>query len=178
MASQLRKCIMEVGVSQDELRQILNQLRELVKTTSNPSHTQQSPPPNNWSAPSYPSRTAPPPPPPSAAYPSNPFPASYSNLPSHVPQQASLPASVAFPDTDKLNSIINSLVSAGVVPAAGTATSPVTSTSKATTAPSNGADHDAWREYRAALLSQKSKLSSLDILRYVLGPRPRRPCVM
>ncbi|KAF6762321.1 hypothetical protein DFP72DRAFT_878535 [Ephemerocybe angulata] len=171
----LRKCIMEVGVTQDELRQILNQLRDLVKSSTSTAPPAQAPrPPSNaWNnAPAYPSRPVPSQPP-VPSFPTDPAPFShgYSQpAPAPAPPQPQVPATI---DTAKLNSIISSLVNAGVVAPPATATPPppppapiAASSTKA--APQNSdsfAKEASWRDYRKAILSQPSALSSAGILR-------------
>ncbi|KAJ2930199.1 hypothetical protein H1R20_g6915, partial [Candolleomyces eurysporus] len=165
---QLRKCITEVGVSQDELRQILGQLRELVKSA--PPVTQPVPPPpaNNWANPPYPaSRIQPPHPASAPSYPTDPstYPsAGYPNpQPPAVPQptSSSMPA---LPDTEKLSSIINSLVSAGVVGPPRVKAASNAPNLKAPQ-PATSTSSDDWKDYKKTILGQKSKLSTLDILR-------------
>ncbi|TEB35641.1 hypothetical protein FA13DRAFT_1762697 [Coprinellus micaceus] len=166
---QLRKCILEAGVSQSELRQILNQLRELVKAPSIPQAAP-APPPSAWRAPAY----SPPPPPPqptlvppfppnATSFPINSFP-NPSQPAAAPPPQASTSATV---DAARLSSIISSLVSAGVVSKTGNATPPTAREPVAAPASpvANVAEDAAWKDYRNAILAQQSKLSSVEILR-------------
>lgn len=167
---QLRKLV-ETGVSQTELQQILNQLRSLIRSTvPPPPPAPVVPPPSlQWQNQSFagPSR----PTPPIAPYQTNQPHPSGSNI-----KTESLPAMLppSVPALQDINKLL-SLVKAGVVSSSST---PNNSTPRGA-----GASHEkrsptpetidlsreGKRQYRTAILAQKVKLTSSDILR----TRPR-----
>lgn len=176
--SQLRK-IVDSGVSQEELRQILIQLREIVKPT--PVARPAPPPPaNGWAQPAYPAprpalRPQPPLPPPAATYPAIPSSNSFPPNAYVAPPPPVLPPAPPAPnpalDPARLSNLINTLVNAGVVPPANPSTPPLVQVAPVVPDSTNVVMSDApaedasWREYRNAILSQPSKLSSTEILR-------------
>ncbi|KAJ8587211.1 hypothetical protein M405DRAFT_319900 [Rhizopogon salebrosus TDB-379] len=183
---QLRKLV-EAGVSQDELRQILSQLRSLSQgpqlaaaatptypTTSTPSTASYQYP----AQPSYPRQVAqpifPPPvqqPPSSNTYTSYGLPSN--NQPKTEPVDPVSPLSsvksTGAPSTD-LAGLYSALLKAGIVPATGTPAvvgAVVTSedTVAASSTSSENLSRDAARAYRKSILSQNVKLTNVDITR-------------
>lgn len=186
--TQLRKLV-EAGVSQDELRQILSQLRSLTRapqvppqavlaqpspssyppTTSTYSYSQQPTYARQFQS-SYPIV---PPPQPSGTfnYQSEPIKVEPLNLSALLSSaQASSPPSTApaIPPSSITN-LYNALLKAGVVPAD---SSPVGAGSnndeERTPPPINSLSRDNTRAYRKAVLSEKIKLTTADIVRYVV----------
>ncbi|KAI9001076.1 hypothetical protein BD414DRAFT_473529 [Trametes punicea] len=179
------RALVQVGVSQEELRQILTQLR----TLSTPTAPAAQPPSvpmlasSSYAAsPSFtplPSMPAVPPPAPQPSYPQHP---SYS-VPSEQPkvepidlsrfltaQPAATPSTSAAPPVSDITNLFNALVKAGVVPSSGTPSGTPTgagAASKQEEQPQVVIDsvRDASREYRKSVLSHKVKLSSADIVR-------------
>jgi len=152
---QLRKLV-EAGVSQEELRQILNQLRNLGQT---------SPPPPSVSAPypvpSLPLAASHPP------YPHLTFPHPAIDQPkTEATDKPSLPSVSA--NSDAITSLLETLVKAGVVSAAG-ATGNTTSGAKEPVKPPVDIERESSRAYRKSILAQKVKLTSADITKYVHG---------
>ncbi|EFI27724.1 hypothetical protein CC1G_14647 [Coprinopsis cinerea okayama7 len=164
---QLRSLVVDVGVSQDELRQILNQLHELVKAPPPPPPVVPPAPVNAWQ---------PPPvhyPPPPHSRPSSSAP--YANAPplyppTHVPHPPpqSIPSTStaipSIPDAENINKILDSLKNAGVLAAASTSsqTEPAAIGKQAV---SDDGIASAARDYKKHVLSIKSVLSSSEILR-------------
>ncbi|KAF9226570.1 hypothetical protein BS17DRAFT_775836 [Gyrodon lividus] len=179
---QLRKLV-EAGVSQDELRQILGQLRSLARTAP----PQAPPPPPSYPASTstypYPSQptynrpfqsTYPPQLPSTYTYQSEPVksePVNLSALLSSTSVSASPPAAPAIPPSSITN-LFNALLKAGVVSADST---PVgtgsTNEEDRTPPPPTGLPRDSTRAYRKAVLSEKIKLTTTDITR-------KRPSVL
>ncbi|KAJ8475302.1 hypothetical protein ONZ51_g6652 [Trametes cubensis] len=177
---QLRSLV-QAGVSQEELKQILAQLRTLSAATA-PAPIASLP-----SAPSYPpvpSYSPPPsipathPPAPQASYPQS---ASYP-APSDQPKvesidlsrflsaQSSVPSTSSAPPVSDITNLFNALVKAGVVPSSGTRSGPplgAGATAKVEEKPQVDpeSEHDASRSYRKSILSYKIKLTSADITR-------------
>jgi pre-mRNA cleavage complex 2 protein Pcf11 len=168
---QLRKLV-EAGVTQEELRQILNQLR-----TFGQSGAPHLPPPAPVAQP-YPAPHPPHPYPPQASYPtlipSSSFPPA-TNPPSY-PQRPAYP----YPSADQpstgvtdappiasssLISLFESLVKRGVVPATAAASSTGTKEGDEKQQPPQQVDpkRESRRAYRKAILAQKIKLTSADI---------------
>ncbi|KAG9317423.1 hypothetical protein JVU11DRAFT_1622 [Chiua virens] len=180
---QLRKLV-ETGVSQDELRQILSQLRSLTRAPQAPPQALAAPPssyPPSTSTypysqqPSYGRHfhstyaTAPPPQPPAAYnYPAEVAksePMNLSALLSSV-QSSSPPSTVpAIPSTN-ITSLYNALLKAGVV---STDSTPIGAGSnhdeERTPPPSSSLSRDNTRAYRKAVLSERIKLTTTDIVR-------------
>jgi len=162
---QLRKLV-EAGVSQEELQQILTQLRSLVRSTAPPP-----PPtalPTQWQPqPMY------------AAQPPNqpPFHPGPSYLADDVkmeashpiaPTSTSTPTPAIAPPADIAN-LLSTLLKAGVVSASGTPLG-AGATAKEEAAKhqideNDGLEREASRAYRQAILSQPIKLTSSDITR-------------
>lgn len=184
----LRKLV-EAGVSQDELRQILGQLRSLTRAPQAPLQASAtSLPPSSYppSTSTYPYSQQPtfarqfqptfsnvPPPQPSGTYnyqseSLKAEPTNISTLLSSV--QASSPSSTApaIPPSSITN-LYNALLKAGVVSAGST---PVGAGSnddeERTPPPSNSLSRDSTRAYRKAVLSEKIQLTTTDIVRYVV----------
>ncbi|KAF8138431.1 hypothetical protein EV363DRAFT_1313919 [Boletus edulis] len=166
---QLRKMV-EAGVSQDELRQILSQLRSLTRAPQAPPQTLPVPPPSNRLF-----RPAPPPQPSGAFnYQSEPRkvePVNLSALLSSAQANSQTSTAPAMPPSSITN-LYNALLKAGVVTADGT---PVGAGSnndeERTPPPSSSLSRDNTRAYRKAILSEKIKLTTTDIVR-------KRPFVM
>ena len=171
---------METGVSQTELQQILNQLRSLIRSTvPPPPPAPVVPPPSlQWQNQSFAGPSQPTPP--IAPYQVNQPHPSGSNI-----KTESLPATLppSVPALQEINKLL-SLVKAGVVSSSST---PNNSTPRGA-----GASHEkrsptpetidlsreAKRQYRTAILSQKVKLTSSDILRSVNNESSRLPCML
>ncbi|KAL0949436.1 hypothetical protein HGRIS_009494 [Hohenbuehelia grisea] len=176
---QLRKLV-EAGVSQEELQQILTQLRSLLRSVAPPPPPPPAvPAPQPWSAPpTYPGSTQMP------AAPAAP----YGQPPSHLrtysaaslgdvkvegPSSAaslSLPmtstdAVASIPSVNSIQNLLSTLVKAGVVSA--TATPPEAGSSRQHTPTAKTEEIDLAKEsartYRKALLAQKIKLTTSDI---------------
>ena len=152
---QLRKLV-EAGVSQDELRQILTQLRNMVKSSAPAPVPQPTlPPVHNWS--------------------------SQPPFPPHFPQGVSLPQT--YPQLDSTAStavntnstpmpnppanvanILSSLLKAGVLSTSGISAS-VKSSAKEddTSTDSKETKDEAFDEYRSAILSENVGLNTLDL---------------
>ncbi|KAH9844237.1 uncharacterized protein C8Q71DRAFT_731856 [Rhodofomes roseus] len=179
---QLRKLV-QAGVSQAELSQILNQLRTLAQSapTSAPVSV---PPPPPAARPSYAAQQASyaPPPPPAPQSSSYPPPAYMAPTPSTAytvpksepidlasflssvqPPAASASVPTASAPTNNIADLFSALVKAGVVSSTGTPTG-AGATAKAEE-PSKPVDpvKDAARKYRKAILKHKIKLTSADI---------------
>ncbi|OBZ70297.1 Uncharacterized protein C4G9.04c [Grifola frondosa] len=157
---QLRKLV-QAGVSQNELGQILNQLRGL--TTPAPAAV--APPPPAPTYQSYPISSSYQPPPS--------YPISYDQAKSETVDLSSMlslqPIAVpSAPSTSSapaanIASLYSALLKAGVVSATGTPTGAgATAKAEASSQPVDSA-RDAARNYRKAILSHKVKLTSSDI---------------
>ena len=154
--SQLRKLV-EAGVSQNELRQILTQLRNMVKnSTPAPVPQPTLPPVQNWSSqPPFPPH----------------FPQGLS-LPQAYPQvdsAASTPANVISstpmpnPPADVAN-ILSSLLKAGVLSTSGiSATVKSSAYENELSTESKETKDEAFDEYRSAILSVNVGLNTLDL---------------
>jgi pre-mRNA cleavage complex 2 protein Pcf11 len=169
----------------DELRQILGQLRTLSRTSStalapvpqpfNSVNTSFAGPSVAASPPTSYSHSQMAPPAPPASYSSSQslytYPQADSKAPSAVPplqppqsvaSVSSAPA-LSGPPVSNIASLFNALVKAGVVSATAT---PPSNNSKPETQPSDPL-RVGIREYRRTIMSQKIKLSSSEIARYV-----------
>lgn len=179
---QLRKLV-EAGVSQDELRQILSQLRSLTRTTS-----QAQPQPS-----SYPAAT-PTNPYPTQAAPSRSYQAPYHGAGGAQPVSAypyqseppkpfdivalitaaspSVSASAPSAPPTNIANLYNALLKAGVVSGGNTpSTGSISQALEHSTLDDSTTDHrrNAKRIYRKAVLSEKIKLTTADILKYVVS---------
>ena len=184
--TQLRKLV-EAGVSQDELRQILSQLRSLTRPSQTPQTSTNVVPSSSYPpststyqytqqpahARQFPSTysNVPTPQPSTYNYPSEPLkvePTNLSALLSSVQASSSLPTTSAMPP-NSISSLYSALLKAGVVSADST---PVGTGSKndeeRTPPPSNVPSRDNARAYRKAVLSEKIKLTTTDIIRYIV----------
>ncbi|CDO71284.1 hypothetical protein BN946_scf184908.g41 [Trametes cinnabarina] len=177
------RALVQVGVSQEELKQILAQLRSLSASS----------PPASVPVPAPPLYAAPPafaPPPPLSAGSAAPLP-SYSQHPSYpVPseqvkaepidmsrfmtaqqtQQASASLTSAAPPVSDITNLFNALVKAGVVPSSGTPSGTpkgagASSQPEAQPQVVEDAARDSRHDYRKLMLSYKVKLTSTDIIR-------------
>jgi len=176
---QLRKLIQN-GVSQDELQQILTQLRSLVRpppppapapTVSVPAVTT---PPSQW--PSYPPQQPPFPP---TGVPSYPQASSYSFPPYGAnvklesvapslppPPSTPIPSTSTAPPTTDIASLLSSLVKAGVVTANGTPVGAGATAREEETKvepPAINLERESARVYRQSILAQDIKLTTSDI---------------
>ncbi|EPQ59475.1 hypothetical protein GLOTRDRAFT_55502, partial [Gloeophyllum trabeum ATCC 11539] len=187
---QLRS-VVEAGVSQDELREVLNQLRALSRSI----------PPPPAAAPQAAPYQSPPPPPTIPSYP--PAPASYPSAPNYSappsqpsyppqpsytpPQQESKPWPSALPPASALlhasaapptagpsslplgniENLFSALVKAGVVSSNNGTPTGAGATAKVEDVKPDEVDpaRRASREYRKAILSQKIRLTNADITR-------------
>lgn len=172
MRSQLRGLV-ESGVSQVELRQILSQLRTMAPP---PPPPQVVPPPQQFQAP-------PPPPTLPHSYGTLPPPATHFNFPASTQNAQFRPPSTSLThtspppnltsvlgDTAKLQGLFSALIKAGVVPDSKSGTPlGAGSSSRTDVLPSSETNHarDVARAYRHTVLSHKIKLTSADITRYV-----------
>ncbi|ESK94422.1 putative pre-mrna cleavage factor cfi subunit [Moniliophthora roreri MCA 2997] len=164
---QLRKLV-EAGVSQAELQQILGQLRTLMRSATQP------PPP--------PAHAAPPPQPAWLPFPSTPSSVAPSAQPSFTPpvtnvQLETVPvaSSSIIPDQPSLPTagpsfaaLLSTLVKSGVVSAGGTPTG-AGATAKEEASNTNiaeaSAEREAIQEYRSLILNQSAQLSTTGLTR-------------
>ncbi|KIJ20263.1 hypothetical protein PAXINDRAFT_68604 [Paxillus involutus ATCC 200175] len=172
---QLRKLV-DAGVSQDELRQILGQLRSLTRTVppapSYPASTSAYtyPPQPTYNRPfqsTYP--PAPQPPPPSTyTHQSEPVksePVDLSALLTSASVSSSAAAAPAMPPSSITN-LFNALLKAGVVSSDNTTGGAgSTNSEEYPTPPPPGLNRDSTRAYRKAVLSANIKLTTTDITR-------------
>ncbi|KAI0750747.1 hypothetical protein C8Q80DRAFT_1351877 [Daedaleopsis nitida] len=171
--------LVQVGVSQDELSQILNQLRALTTpaSVSPPPPPPPAPVPQSYAAPQSYSPPpalpiAPPPAQPSGypAQPSYPVPQVQPKMESIdlsrllASQAVPVPSTSTAPPVSDIANLFSALVKAGVVAAAGTST-PVPSSQSESSQPSDP-EHEAARAYRKFVLSNKVKLTSSDIMKH------------
>ena len=140
--SQLRKLV-EAGVSQDELRQILTQLRNMVKNSAPAPVPQPTlPPVHNWSSQ--------PPFPPHFAQGVSP-PQAYPQLDNAPSTAANIISSTPIPNPPaNVANILSSLLKAGVLSTSGVSASKETK-------------DEAFDEYRSAILSENVGLNTLDL---------------
>ncbi|KAI0677557.1 hypothetical protein C8Q78DRAFT_1003278 [Trametes maxima] len=172
------RALVQVGVSQDELKQILSQLRTLATPVPVVSPPPPPPAPSGYIAPPY----TPPPPPAMAPVPSPSVQAGYSHQPSYpappqqpkteqidisrflTSQQPHVPSTSSAPISD-ISNLFNALVKAGVVPSSGTPTGAgATAKSEEVVQPVD-LEREASRSYRRSILSYQVKLTSADITR-------------
>ena len=173
--SQLRGLV-QAGVSQQELGEILTQLHALATPTPAPAPAPPAPVPQSYIAPA--AYTSPPP------APSNP-PTSYSQ-PSLAPafgpaalsrllppsQPAPVPStSTPQPVVPDITNLFSALVKAGVVSATSTPQGAGSSSKPDENMPPVDPEREASRAYRKTILSMKVKLTSSDIMRYVSNHR-------
>jgi pre-mRNA cleavage complex 2 protein Pcf11 len=162
--------LVEAGVSQEELKQILNQLRTLMRNSA--------PPPAP--APIHAPVSQPPPPPPvdaSGGYWSQPYPLSEQSIPPsfhpepmpnsfeqpHNPGNQIQPPPVAV--TPDIVSMLTNLVKSGVVSSNGTPVGAGSSTREDIPAEAPGPDRSDNRSYRQAILGESLSLNSSDIMK-------------
>ncbi|KAG6854830.1 hypothetical protein C0991_012020 [Blastosporella zonata] len=164
---QLRSLV-EAGVSQDELHQILTQLRTLGRNKP-PQPPQPAAPPAHWQ-PQVP-YVAPPqnqPPFPPATYPTESVKAE-APLPI-VPVTTSTPAPTLTAPPIEIANLLSTLLKAGVVSANVTPQGAGATTREEAASvqliEDDGLERDASRAYREAILSQSIKLTSTDIVKY------------
>ncbi|GLB33916.1 putative RPR [Lyophyllum shimeji] len=164
---QLRKLV-EAGVSQEELQQILTQLRSLVRSTAPPPPPPPAAPPAQWQPqPIYPAQPSNQPSfPPAPSYPTDGV--QVEAPPSIVPASTATPTPAVAPPADIAN-LLSTLLKAGVVSASGTPVG-AGATSKEEAAKqqiveNDGLEREASRAYRQAILSQPIKLTTSDITR-------------
>jgi len=169
---QLRKLI-EAGVSQEELQQILSQLRTLARGSA----PVPSAPPAQWQA--QPSYQAPP-------HMQPPFPPTVQNftqppsLPYHTnamemvnpdskssPQAATSPSTSAAPPQANIANLLSALLKAGVVSTSGTPLGAGATVKEEDTKQSSmetvDLERESCRAYRHAILSQQIQLTSSDV---------------
>lgn len=175
---QLRKLV-QTGVSQDELQQILTQLRNLVRPPPPPAPAPPVTGPPQWQ--SYPSQHPPQQPPfPPTGIPSYPQATSYpypygANVkvesvasPLHPSSSSStpIPSTSSAPPTTDIRSLLSSLVKAGVVSANGTPLGAgATAKEEETKAepPAVNLERESARIYRQSILAHDIKLTTSDI---------------
>lgn len=179
--AQLRKMV-EAGVSQDELRQILSQLRSFTQSAAPPPAPQAVPTTHNYSGPSFPPSYPPQPP----LYQNSGAHQSFGAQPQYLQQpkteQLDLASLLASASTappapvvasqvapiSNITNLYNALLKAGVVSASGTPTGAgETAKAESKSDPVDAAKLSS-REYRKLILSQKIKLTSAGITRYDL----------
>lgn len=166
----------EAGVSQEELRQILNQLRNLVKSTAPPPVPQPPVP----SAPTW--HSQPPFPPQISQIPQVTPPLPYTQpvkieeqLPASLnvvpPPTLPVPSTSAAAPPGNIANILSSLLKSGVLSATGTPTG-AGATAKEQDVPAElqkpEANDELVREYRDKILSETVNLHSLDSTRSVI----------
>ncbi|KAI0771561.1 hypothetical protein BD413DRAFT_549604 [Trametes elegans] len=175
------RTVVQQGVSQAELKQILTQLRTLATSSAPaaPPPVSMPPPPVYAPAPSY----SPPPPmpavssPPQSAYLQQPPYASHHGpmkaepidlsrfLAAPQPQQSAAASGSNAPPVGDITNLFNALVKAGMVPATGTSTGAgATAKAEVPTSPVD-AEREAGRAYQQTVLAYKVKLTSADITR-------------
>lgn len=175
---QLRKLV-EAGVSQDELRQILSQLRSLTRTTSQaqpqPSSYPAATPTNPYPTQAAPSRSYQAPyhgaggAQPVSAYPYQSEPPKPFDIAALI-TAASPSVSASAPSAPPTNiaNLYNALLKAGVVSGGNTpSTGSISQALEHSTLDDSTTDHrrNAKRIYRKAVLSEKIKLTTADILK-------------
>lgn len=184
---QLRKLV-EAGVSQDELRQILSQLRSLTRAPQAPPQASSAPPPSSSYPPStstypysqqptYARQFQPTYPTVSLPQPTGTF--NYSSESTKVEpmnlsallssaQTNSQPSTAPAIPSSSITNLYNALLKAGVVSADCTPVGAGPSNDEERTPPpSNSLSRDNTRAYRKAILSEKIKLTTTDIVKYV-----------
>ena len=170
---QLRKLV-ETGVSPQELRQILVQLRNLAKSALPPPIARPPRPPVAPyfnPQPSFPSHLAQAPPP--RLYPQPPLPIKTESVPILSSQSLTVP-----PPPANIASLFSSLVNAGLLPAT-TTPAPAAPSSSAfqtdglpaeSTEDSKESTNAAIRDYRDSILSSPINLTTADLSKYVFPP--------
>ncbi|TFK29396.1 hypothetical protein FA15DRAFT_664345 [Coprinopsis marcescibilis] len=160
---QLQTLIQGPGVSPEDLRQILGQLRDLVKGSA-PPPPPRAPSTNVHGAWQQPVQYPPAQPPHylrQTGYPSSSF---TTPQPHSQPIASTSTSEAAVPDAENIARILDSLKNAGVLPAPDQAQAP-----EPLSAPKPVSDVDTSkitaREYKSDLLGQVSRLTSADILR-------------
>ena len=154
--SQLRKLV-EAGVSQDELRQILTQLRNMVKNSAPAPVPQPTlPPVHNWSSqppfpPHFPQGVS--------------LPQAYPQLDSTASTTSNITSTTPMPNPPaNVANILSSLLKAGVL-----STSAISASAKSpakedeTSTESKETKDEAFDEYRSAILSENVGLNTLDL---------------
>ncbi|KAJ7129554.1 hypothetical protein C8R44DRAFT_777064 [Mycena epipterygia] len=158
---QLRKLV-EAGVSQEELQQILTQLRSLVRSAA-PAPAPAPPPapvaaPAPWPAqPSYPIQGSFPP---AAPYP---FPA-YDNVKTENPPSV-IPSAPASGSSASILNLLSTLKKAGIVSENGTPLGSGTTTTEDSKHAPPDLERESSRNYRDAILQHDVQLTSTDITR-------------
>ncbi|KAJ7498808.1 hypothetical protein FB451DRAFT_1016289 [Mycena latifolia] len=159
---QLRKLV-EAGVSQEELQQILTQLRSLVRSAAPAPAPAPAPPapvaaPVPWPAqPSYPSF-------PPAAPPMYPFP-TYDNVKTETPPSV-IPSGSGLSAQNSILNLLSTLKKAGIVSESGTPLGAGATTHEDSSKPEPpDLERESSRSYRDAILMQDVKLTSTDITR-------------
>ncbi|THV08455.1 hypothetical protein K435DRAFT_740551 [Dendrothele bispora CBS 962.96] len=162
---QLRRLI-EAGVSQDELKQILSQLRTLMRsnppsTASQPPQVSNTPVPSQWPSQPYTAPQSYPQTPsyPYAAYPSSKTENTVSSSSASVP-----PPSVATVPAGGFADLLSSLVKSGVLSNTGTPLG-AGATAKEDTLHSINEEQEASRTYRSFVLRHPIQLSTAGITR-------------
>jgi len=153
--SQLRKLV-EAGVSQDELRQILTQLRNMVKNSAPAPVPQPTVPSHNWSSqppfpPHFPQGVSPP--------------QVYPQLDSAASTSANIISSTPMPNPPaNVANILSSLLKAGVLSTSGiSATVKSSAKEDESSTESNETKDEAFDEYRSTILSENVGLNTLDL---------------
>ncbi|KAG6911199.1 hypothetical protein DXG01_003066 [Tephrocybe rancida] len=172
---QLRSLV-EAGVSQEELHQILTQLRALGRTKApQPPQPQPTAPPAHWQP--QPSYMAPPPQnqphfPPHTTYQTN---MKVEDVPAPGPSSTPTPVPMMTAPPIEIANLLSTLLKAGVVSANGTPQGAGATVQEEAAnvqlVEDDGLDREASRAYREAILSQPITLSSTDITK-------RRPAIV
>ena len=169
MAPQLRGLV-QAGVSQQELSDILSQLHALAAPPPVASPPPPAPIAQQYIAPSY-SSPPPIPPAPQPTYPTQPsFPAGFnpSALAALLPSQPAVSTTVAPPSAvPDISNLFSALVKAGVVSASSTPTGAGSSSKLEGSTPPADPEREAANAYRNTILSMRIKLTSSDIAKYV-----------
>ncbi|KAJ7180206.1 hypothetical protein C8R43DRAFT_972196 [Mycena crocata] len=161
---QLRKLV-EAGVSQEELQQILTQLRSLVRSAvpAPPPPAPVAAPAPQWpTQPSYPVQASfPPAAPPPSMYPFS----TYDNVKTETPPSVLPSASGSSAQSSILN-LLSTLKKAGIVSESGTPVGAGFSSSEDMSKPEPpDLERESSRSYRDAILMHDVKLTSIDITR-------------
>ena len=150
---QLRKLV-EAGVSQDELRQILTQLRNMVKNSAPAAVPQPTlPPVHNWPSqppfpPHFPQGVS--------------LPQVYPQPDSAAPTAANITSSTPIPNPPaNVANILSSLLKAGVLSTSGISATAKSSAKEDET--STESKDEAFDEYRSAILSENVGFNTLDL---------------
>ncbi|KAG6831134.1 hypothetical protein H0H92_012559 [Tricholoma furcatifolium] len=163
---QLRSLV-EAGVSQEELQQILTQLRTLVRSNTKVPPVPAAPTASRWQQPPFPP-SAQPPFQPAVAYPPSKTKTEDVNVTIPIASTSTSAPAVAAPPIEIAN-ILSTLLKAGVVSANGTPQGAGATVQEEANSvqlvEDEGLELEAARAYRDAVLSQPIQLNTVDITR-------------